>query len=117
MNLLGSGHGGLRKTRLLTVLDMGSSKVVCVIARLRPLDHTQYLPGRTHHIEILGFGVQRSRGIKSGVVMDMAAAEQAVRLAVDAAEKMSGLIVDSLIVNFSSARLKSVVVHGSTDVS
>lgn len=117
MSLLGSGHGGLRKTRLLTVLDMGSSKVVCVIARLRPLDHNQYLPGRTHHIEILGFGVQRSRGIKSGVVMDMAAAEQSVRLAVDAAEKMSGLVVDSLIVNFSSARLKSAVVQGNLDIN
>ncbi|WP_297322381.1 cell division protein FtsA [uncultured Bartonella sp.] len=117
MNLLGSGHSGLRRTRLLTVLDMGSSKVVCVIARLRPLDHLQYLPGRTHRIEILGFGVQRSRGIKSGVVMDMAAAEQSVRLAVDAAEKMAGLIVDSLIVNFSSARLRSFVVHGDYDVS
>lgn len=117
MNLLGAGHNGLRKTRLLTVLDMGSSKVVCVIARLRPLDHMQYLPGRTHHIEILGFGVQRSRGIKSGVVMDMAAAEQSVRLAVDAAEKMAGLIVDSLIVNFSSARLRSNIVHGDLNVS
>lgn len=117
MNLLGSGHGGSRKTRLLTVLDMGSSKVVCVIARLRPLDHMQYLHGRTHHMEILGFGVQRSRGIKSGVVMDMAAAEQSVRLAVDAAEKMAGLVVDSLIVNFSSARLKSALVHGALGVA
>ncbi|EJF89060.1 cell division protein FtsA [Bartonella tamiae] len=118
MNILGAGYGGVsRKTRLLTVLDMGSSKVSCVIARLRPLEQMQYLYGRTHHIEILGFGVQQSRGIKSGVVMDMAAAEQSVRLAVDAAEKMAGLVVDSLIVNFSSARFQSVVLQGESKVS
>lgn len=112
MNLLGSNHHMSRKTRLLTVLDVGSSKVVCVIARLRPLEQTQFLHSRTHHVEILGFGMQRSRGVKSGVVMDMAAAEQSIRLAVEAAEKMAGLVVDSLIVNFSSARIKSTVVHG-----
>ncbi|UNE53676.1 cell division protein FtsA [Bartonella machadoae] len=112
MTLLGSKHMGGRKTRFLTVLDVGSSKIVCLIACLRPLKHTHYLHGRTHSMEILGFGVQRSRGIKSGVVMDMFAAEQSIRLAVDAAEKMAGLVVDSVIVNFSSSRLQSAFING-----
>ncbi|MCZ2204056.1 cell division protein FtsA [Bartonella sp. A05] len=113
MMLLGSHHyGGRYKTRLLTVLDVGSSKIVCLIACLRPLDYTHHLHGRTHSVEILGFGVQRSRGIKSGVVMDMLAVEQSIRLAVDAAEKMAGLVVDSVIVNFSSCRLKSALING-----
>lgn len=98
---------GSRKTRLLTVLDIGSSKIACIIARLRPLDQTQYLPGRTHRMEVLGFGIQRSRGVKSGGIVDLAAAEQAIRLAVDAAERMAGLIVDSVIVNFSCRGMKS----------
>ncbi|AGF74711.1 cell division protein FtsA [Bartonella australis AUST/NH1] len=110
--LLGSHHGGGRKTRFLTVLDVGSSKVVCFIACLRPLERAQCLHGRTHSMEILGFGVQRSRGVKSGIVTDMLAAEKSIRLAVDAAEKMAGLIVDSVIVNFSSSRLKSALVSG-----
>ncbi|MCZ2328662.1 cell division protein FtsA [Bartonella sp. F02] len=113
MMLLRSHHGGGRKARFLTVLDVGSSKIVCLIACLRPLEYTQYLHGRTHSVEILGFGVQRSRGIKSGVVMDMFAVEQSIRLAVDAAEKMAGLIVDSVIVNFSSSRLQSTFVKGT----
>ncbi|WP_455480369.1 cell division protein FtsA [Bartonella sp. B12(2025)] len=112
MMLLGSHHVGSRKTRFLTVLDVGSSKTVCLIACLRPLKHTHYLHGRTHSIEILGFGVQRSRGIKSGIVMDMFSAEQSIRLAVDAAEKMAGLVVDSVIVNFSSSRLQSALING-----
>ncbi|WP_208434034.1 cell division protein FtsA [Bartonella taylorii] len=112
MMSLRSHHVGGRKTRFLTVLDVGSSKIVCLIACLRPLKHAHYLHGRTHSMEILGFGVQRSRGIKSGVVMDMFAAEQSIRLAVDAAEKMAGLVVDSVIVNFSSSRLKSALING-----
>ncbi|WP_336279520.1 cell division protein FtsA [Bartonella sp. CB175] len=110
--LLGSHHVGGRKTRFLTILDVGSSKIVCLIACLRPLKSTQHLHGRTHSMEILGFGVQRSRGIKSGVVMDMFAAEQSIRLAVDAAEKMAGLVVDSVIVSFSAGRLQSALVNG-----
>ncbi|CAF27904.1 Cell division protein ftsA [Bartonella henselae str. Houston-1] len=110
--LLKSHHSGGRKTRFLTVLDVGSSKIVCLIACLRPLKHAHYLHGRTHSMEILGFGVQRSRGIKSGVVMDIFAAEQSIRLAVDAAEKMAGLVVDSVIVNFSSSRLQSALING-----
>ncbi|WP_336276535.1 cell division protein FtsA [Bartonella sp. CB178] len=109
---LGSHHVRGRKARFLTVLDVGSSKVVCLIACLRPLKHAQHLHGRTHSMEVLGFGVQRSRGIKSGIVMDMSAAEQSIRLAVDAAEKMAGLVVDSVIVSFSSSRLKSALVNG-----
>ncbi|PWL16999.1 cell division protein FtsA [Falsochrobactrum shanghaiense] len=101
-----SGSSG-RKARLLTVLDVGSSKVCCVIARLRPHESGPLLPGRTHRMEVLGIGHQRSRGVKSGVIIDLDAAEQSIRLAVDAAERMAGLTVDSLIVNISAGRLKS----------
>jgi cell division protein FtsA len=105
----GSSQGGTagRKVRLLTVLDVGSSKVSCVIARLRPHEGGALLPGRTHRMEVLGIGHQRSRGVKSGVIIDLDAAEQSIRLAVDAAERMAGLTVDSLIVNISAGRLKS----------
>ncbi|WP_455478187.1 cell division protein FtsA [Bartonella sp. B10] len=112
MMLLRSPHIGTRRARLLTVLDVGSSKVVCLIACLRPLKHAQYLHGRTYSVEILGFGVQRSCGIKSGIVRDIFAAEQSIRLAVDAAEKMAGLVVDSVIVNFSSSRLQGSLING-----
>lgn len=109
--LLGGKSGQVvpsgRRARLLTVLDVGSSKVSCVIARLVPRADSTYLPGRTHHMDVLGIGHQRSRGVKSGVVIDLDAAEQSIRLAVDAAERMAGLTVESLIVNVSAGRLKS----------
>src|SRR5690606_7584609 len=61
----------------------------------------------THAIEVLGFGHTRSRGIKSGRVIDLDGAEQAIRDAVDAAERMARVTIDSLIVTVSAGRLGS----------
>jgi len=98
---------GSRRSQIVSVLDVGTSKICCLIARLSPRAPTELLPGRTHAIEVLGIGHTRSRGIKSGVVANLEAAEQAIRHAVDAAERMAGVTVESLIVNLSAGRLKS----------
>ncbi|MEC9343379.1 MAG: cell division protein FtsA [Pseudomonadota bacterium] len=96
-----------KRPSIISVLDIGSSKICCLIARATPRLESRVLPGRTHKIEVLGFGHQRSRGIKSGVVVDLEGAEKAIRLAVDSAERMAGVTVDSLIVSISSGRLVS----------
>lgn len=96
-----------RRSSIVSVLDVGSTKICCLIARLTPNESAEASRGRTHAVEVLGFGHQRSRGIKSGVVVNLDAAEQAIRLAVDAAERRAGVTVDSLIVNFSAGRLAS----------
>ncbi|MEM9733545.1 MAG: cell division protein FtsA [Pseudomonadota bacterium] len=108
------GVSGLSTSRstTLSVLDVGSSKICCMIAKLRPQNiikggEGQLLPGRSHSIEVLGFGHQRSRGIKSGVVQDMDEAEQAIRLAIDGAERSAGLTVDSLLLAVNAGRLGS----------
>jgi cell division protein FtsA len=95
------------RSGIVTVLDIGSSKICCIIAKLKPCEESQRLPGRTHRMRIIGIGHQKSRGVKSGVVVDLDRAEQAIRLAVDAAERMAGLTIESLIVNLSAGRLKS----------
>ena len=96
-----------RRSAILSVLDVGSSKIVCLIARLQPIEPSEMLRGRTHRCRILGIGHQRSRGIKSGTVVDMEAAEGAIRHAVDAAERMAGVQVQSVIVNMTGGRLSS----------
>ncbi|MBP1844979.1 cell division protein FtsA [Rhizobium petrolearium] len=124
MSVFGSSHFGLprmrplssKRSHVVSVLDIGSTKVVCMIARLTPRQESQVLPGRTHNIEIIGIGHQRSRGVKSGVIADLDAAESVVRLAVDAAERMAGLTVDSLIVNVSAGRLASDVYTATIDL-
>ncbi|WP_311032392.1 cell division protein FtsA [Mesorhizobium koreense] len=108
MNLLGGQNDmAAHRSGIVTVLDIGSSKICCIIAKLKPCEESQRLPGRTHRMRIIGIGHQRSRGVKSGVVVDLDRAEQAIRLAVDAAERMAGLTIESLIVNLSAGRLKS----------
>ncbi len=95
------------RSGIVTVLDVGSSKVCCVVAKLKPCDDGKLLRGRSHRIHVIGIGHQKSGGVKSGVVIDLDRAEHAIRLAVDAAERMAGLTVDSLIVNMTAGRLKS----------
>lgn len=114
MNLLGAGSHlphmkplSVKKPTIATILDVGTSKICCLVARLVPREESAVLPGRTHRIEVIGAGHQRSRGIKSGVVTDLDSAEQAIRQAVDTAERMAGVTVESLIVNVSSGRLFS----------
>ncbi len=103
----GHGDGSSRRSGTLTVLDVGSNKVCCMVAKLKPCDDGKLLRGRSHRIQVIGIGHQKSQGVKSGVVVDLDRAEHAIRLAVDAAERMAGLTVDSLIVNISAGRLRS----------
>ena len=106
---------GVRRATTVTGLDVGSTKVCCLIAKLKPRD-TQALRRRTHSAEVLGFASTRSRGMKSGVVVDLEEAERAIRLAVDAAERMAEVTVGSLIVNLSCGRLKSETFSASVAI-
>src|SRR5918995_529236 len=95
-----SGHGltprlkplSARKGAILSVLDIGTSKVVCIVAELKP---------------VLGIGHQRSVGLKGGVIVDLEAAESAIRQAVHAAERMAKVEIQSVIVNLTGGRLSS----------
>ncbi|MCF3642144.1 cell division protein FtsA [Rhizobium sp. TRM95111] len=124
MSIFGSSHFGMprlkplssKRTHIVSVLDIGSTKVVCMIGRLTPRAESEILPGRTHNIEVIGIGHQRSRGVKTGVIADLEVAESVVRLAVDAAERMAGLTVDSLIVNVSAGRLQSDIYTATIDL-
>ncbi len=95
-----------RRPSVISVLDIGSSKIACLIARLAPAEG-RALGGRTHTIEVVGYGCTRSRGIKSGFVIDLDEAERAIRLAVDAAERMAEMTVGSLIVSTTCGRFSS----------
>ena len=107
MSWLGAQSTDTPRSGIVSVLDVGSSKVCCMIAKLKPSESSQLLKGRTHQVRVIGIGHQKSQGVKSGVIVDLNRAEQAIRLAVDAAERMAGITVDSLIVNLSAGRLRS----------
>lgn len=111
------GRGLSRRPAIVSVLDIGSTKICCLVARLTPAEPGEALRGRTHTVDVLGVWQQRSRGIKSGVIADLDAAEEAIRLTVDAAESMAGVTVDSLIVNVSAGRIASETCTAAVDLS
>lgn len=108
-----SGRGGV-----LTVLDVGSTKLTCIIARLKPReDNGEVLKGRAFQMRVIGIGHCRSEGVKSGVIVDLDAAERSIRKVVESAERTAGLTVDSIIVSLSAGRLKSENFIAEVDLS
>jgi cell division protein FtsA len=95
------------RASLVAVLDIGSVKMCCVIARLNPRPEGKALRGRTHQAEVIGFGYGPSAGVKSGVVTDIDKAEHAIRAVVGMAERAAGLTVETVIVNVTAGRLGS----------
>ncbi|CUU44130.1 cell division protein FtsA [Blastochloris viridis] len=91
----------------MSVLDVGTTKIACLIARLKPRPAGEALKRRTHSIEILGVGHIRSRGVKCGTVVDLALVEDAIRHAIDAAERSARLQVEQVIVSLTAGRLHS----------
>lgn len=76
---------------LVAALDIGSTKVVCFIART----------GGDTGLQIVGMGHQLSRGIRSGTIVDMEAAADSIRATVEAAEQMAGENIREVVVNLS----------------
>ena len=83
-----------RRTALVASLDIGTSKIACLIARLKPSPPNEALRGRTHAVELIGHSQIQSRGLKAGAVVDLAECEKAVRQAVALAERMAKVRVE-----------------------
>ena len=97
-----SPHSFNRPTTI-AALDIGSSKVCCVIAKI----------GRDKRINIVGYGYNASKGIKNGIITDINQATISVGNAVDAAEQMANERINRVIVNVSGDKIKSLI-KGST---
>ncbi len=106
----------MRKSALLCALDIGTSKIVCLIARLDPIDSFESLRRRTHRCRVLGIGHQRSAGMKGGTVVDLDQAEGAIRRAVDAAERMAGVQAESAIINVTGGRIGSQLYNARVEI-
>lgn len=85
--------------KLVTALDIGSSKVCALIAE----------PGEDGTLKILGTGQRESRGVRRGLIADMEATEATVREAVEQAERIAGTNIEDVFVGFSAGGLVSNV--------
>jgi cell division protein FtsA len=96
-----------RKSVTICVLDVGTAKTSCMIARLKPCESSGAHRSRTHTVDMLGFGYYRSQGLKSGYVIDLERAEHSIRQAVHQAERMGDLTVDAVIASLTCGRIAS----------
>src|ERR1700750_157692 len=105
-----------KRTALVAPLDIGTSKIACMIARLKPSPANDGLRGRTHAVELIGYSQIQSRGVKAGAVVDLGECEQAVRQAVGLAEKMAKVRVESVLLSVSGGRLAGQLVEAAADI-
>jgi cell division protein FtsA len=96
-----------KRTALIAAVDVGTDKIACLIARLKPRPPQEVLRRRSHAIEVIGFSHTESRGMKAGTVVDLTEAEEAVRYAVDLAERSAKCQVESVILSMSAGRIAS----------
>jgi cell division protein FtsA len=105
-----------KRSALAASLDIGTSKIACMIARLKPCPPSDALRGRSHAAELIGYSQIQSRGVKAGAVVDLAECEQAVRQAVALAERMAKLRVESVLLSVSGGRLQGQLVEAAADL-
>jgi cell division protein FtsA len=102
-----------RNSQIVGLLDIGTSKVACIIAALDPPERT----GEGRRVRVLGIGHLRSRGLKAGVITDLAEAETTVRAAIAQAERMAHLTLEEVFVSVSCGRLQSSNFAASVDIT
>ncbi len=105
-----------KRTAIVAALDVGTSKIACIVAKLKPQAPQEVLRRRTHGIEITGISHTSARGMKAGVVVDLAETEAAISHAIDLAERMAGVQFESVIVSVSAGRIASELFAASVDV-
>ncbi|MCK9919689.1 cell division protein FtsA [Microbacteriaceae bacterium K1510] len=96
-----------KRSAVVAALDIGTSKIVCMIAKLQPQAPQDVLRRRSHGVRVLGFAHTAASGMKGGTVIDLAEAEAMVRTAIDIAENAAHVQLESVVVALSGGRLGS----------
>jgi cell division protein FtsA len=86
----------------IVALDIGTSKVVALVGNITDEDK----------LEIIGIGSYPSRGLKKGVVVNIESTIQSIQRAVEEAELMSGMQIESVYVGIAGSHVRSLNSHG-----
>lgn len=87
----------MRRERLLVGLDVGTTKVACLVANV--VDE---------YIEVIGLGTSPSRGLEKGVVVDIGRTIQSIRKAVEEAENMADVRIQNAYVGIAGKHIRSL---------
>lgn len=88
--------------QVLVGLDIGTSKIACVVAESSP-------DGR---LDVIGIGTHPSRGLRKGVVVNIESTVESIRLAVEEAELMAGVDIRSVYTGIAGSHIRGYNSHG-----
>ena len=93
-----------RDTRsLIVALDIGTSKIVVIVAEVTP-EGTGF--------EVIGLGQHQSRGLKRGVVVNIESTVNSIQRALEEAELMANVKIREVITGIAGSHVKSFNSHG-----
>ncbi len=84
------------KERYLVGLDVGTSKIGAIVAEVM----------EEGDLEVIGIGVAESKGIRRGVVVNLEAAVESIKKAIEEAELMAGVEIDAVHLAVSGPYIK-----------
>ncbi len=93
---------------LIVSLDIGTSKVAAIAAEIVPEDGV---------LQVIGVGLERSKGMERGEVIDINHMTHSIENAVAKAENMANCDIQNVVVGISGAHISSVKSHGMAVVS
>jgi cell division protein FtsA len=88
--------------QLLVGLDIGTSKIACVVAESAP-------DGK---LDVIGIGTHPSRGLRKGVVVNIESTVESIRLAIEEAELMAGVDIQNVYVGIAGSHIRGCNSHG-----
>jgi cell division protein FtsA len=92
--------------KIVSAIDVGTTKICVLIA--------QQLDGES--IDILGIGKAPSDGLRKGVVVDIGKTIHSIKAAIQEAELMAGIQIESAGVGIAGGHIESVNSHGVVPV-
>lgn len=87
----------MQKDNHLVGLDVGTSKVAAIVAE----------PVGDGGLDVIGVGVVEAQGVRGGVVVNLEAAVESIKKAVEEAERTAGVEIDSVVLGLSGAHLQA----------
>ena len=92
----------VNQNEMLVGLDIGTSKVVVVVAEVTS----------DNSIEIIGLGIHPSKGLRNGVVVDIDSTTTAIKKSISEAESMAGCHISSCYVGISGSHIQGLNSEG-----
>lgn len=96
--------------QIVTGIDIGTEEIKVIIAE-GVVHNGQFIP------KVIGTGTAESRGVERGFIKDPAETSESLRIALNKAEKGSGVKVKRAYVSFGGVGLGSLISYGSTSIT